>query len=195
MRMAEAEHRVFFDGRECIWMSIAIMPTPRRHGDVTLRVHQEVAIRLVSQPAVKGVLLWHTVGSGKTISALASAYHLWETGVAARTVIVTTLTVTQQFKKEQARLRLPAGFKATYVIHENLAKIVRERPGLFDGCVLVLDECHVFGNYESDMTRAALQAAEAASKTVLLTGTPVFNYSPAQTKIEHLYEAVFLYWV
>lgn len=142
-----------------------------------LKPHQVQVVNRCMQPDVLGVLIYFTVGSGKTLAAIAACEVLMRCYThkpIKGAVIVVPASLTANFKKELRKFRIN---DTRYTIL-SIEKFVKHQPNL-DDKVLVIDEAHNLRSAEGKMSTAIRASARHAAKIILLTGTPVANF-PAE---------------
>jgi SNF2 family DNA or RNA helicase len=114
--------------------------------------------RLKEKP---GVLVYHGLGSGKTLTSLAATQ-------GEKPDVVVPASLRQNYAKEVKKHT--TGHKPNIMSFE---KAVKTPPS---GGTLVVDEAHMLGIPESQRTQKMIQNAKAYKKRILLTGTPIRNY-------------------
>jgi hypothetical protein len=119
-----------------------------------IRVQQ----RLGKKP---GVLVYHGLGSGKTLTSLAATQ-------GDETDVVVPAALRQNYAKEVQKHT--TGHKPNIMSYE---KAVKTPP---TGHALVVDEAHMLGRTDSKRTQEMIQKARDYDKRILLTGTPIRNY-------------------
>lgn len=133
-------------------------------GDVQLQPHQErVVDKLLS--GQNRLLLFHGLGSGKSLSALAGAEALGQPYTA-----VVPASLRENIKAEQRRWtdkRLPIQVMS-------YTQLASGMPVSHPGTV-ILDEIQKLRNPETAQTRASTRLAESAKNLIVLSGTPVTN--------------------
>lgn len=135
-------------------------PSPWR-GQVSLQPHQERAIeRLRRAP---GVLLYHGLGSGKTISSIAAGARL---GLDAHAVVPAALR--ENYRKELAKVQPQTQFDVSS--YDAFAK----GPGA-DNRLLIADEGQRLRDPSSRRSVAMLAASQRAAKRLVLSATPIQN--------------------
>jgi SNF2 family DNA or RNA helicase len=143
-----------------------------RFDDTELKPHQERVVRFMMDSNERGMVLFHTVGSGKTITALAVARCLLKPGI--KIVVATPASVKKQFERELEKLGVPdVAERTTFVTHQGLA--TQYRSIVNSKTILVIDEAHNFKNMDGVRTQAAINASHVAYKVLLLTATPITN--------------------
>jgi SNF2 family DNA or RNA helicase len=136
---------------------------PYWEGDISLKPHQErFHRRLQNSP---GVLAYHGLGSGKTISAITAAPKL---GLDSEVVVPAALR--PNYRKELDKVQ-PKGTKSDIKSYEGFT--AKPNPA---GKLLIFDEAHRLQDPETRRTDAALNQAPKAAKRIALTGTPIQNH-------------------
>ena len=137
-----------------------------------LKPHQERVVQFMMNSNERGMILFHTVGSGKTITAIAVARCLLKPGL--KIVVATPASVKKQFAAELDKLGIPdVAERTTFVTHQGLA--TQYRSIVDRKTILIIDEAHNFKNMDGVRTQAAINASHVAYKVLLLTATPVTN--------------------
>ena len=131
-----------------------------------LREHQRDAVQLFRN-SVKGILVYHVVGSGKTLTGISCA----RAYPRRKSYYITPAAVIPQYK----RYLNPSEKKNIYS-YEKFSDMVKEKKVPND-CILVLDEAHRLRNSNGIIARNILNFAKTkAFKTVFLSGTPMYNF-------------------
>lgn len=130
---------------------------------ITLQEHQQrVADKLANQ---RGLIAYHGLGSGKTITGINAAEKYGTNG----TVVVTPAKLQDNFRKELKTY----GAKGKYDIY-SYEKFLRDNPDTTNKFLLV-DEAHKLRNSNTARSQGLLSASRKANKTLLLSGTPIQN--------------------
>lgn len=130
--------------------------------ETELQPHQERVVRRLEKKP--GLLVYHGLGSGKTLSSLAATQGM-------KTDVVVPAALRANYAKEVKTHT--TGHRPNVMSYE---KAIKE-PG--SGKALVVDEAHALGDPSSKRTQAILAATPKYDRRVLLTGTPIRNY-PAE---------------
>lgn len=129
--------------------------------EVILQEHQvRIARRLQTQ---RGLLVYHGLGSGKTITAINAAEDY------GGAVVVVPASLQENFKKEVVKL----GAKGQYDVY-SYEMFTSRKPDVA-GRMLILDEAHRIRNTATARYKAVAEQAGGAEKVLLLTGTPMQN--------------------
>lgn len=113
-----------------------------------------------------GILLYHTMGSGKTITALLSVYQFPN-----EIIIIGPKSSRKTFDDEILRLKLNND-RFTFYTFTKVKTTMYNDLEFFSGKSVIIDEAHHLRN-EVGFLSSLLRFS---SKLVLLTGTPVINY-------------------
>ena len=139
--------------------------------EISLQPHQQDVVKKVQDQLDKQnkarLLLYHSLGSGKTLSGLSAAD---ATKIPYTAVVPAALR--NNLRKEQEKFIDPQTATPSSVMsHTAVGKgDVIEHPQS-----ILVDETHRFRNPESAQATNLMNAAEKAKQVVLLTGTPVVN--------------------
>lgn len=110
------------------------------------------------------MLIYHTLGSGKTLAALAAGDRAGDAMTA-----VTPAAVRPQFKGEYDKY-IDGGPDINVGSYNQLAQ-----GGLAPAKTMIFDEAHRLRNPDAKQTAAAIAAAQQAKHLYLLTGSPIVN--------------------
>ena len=137
-----------------------------------LLAHQRRVVQFMMDTQQRGIILFHSLGSGKSITSIAIARCLADMAKDnIRVVVATPSSVQKQFEREIVRLQIP-NIRYEVVTHHHLAK----HPDIIDSkTIMIVDEAHNFRNSEGKITQGALEAAARAYKVILASATPVVN--------------------
>ena len=131
--------------------------------DVTLQPHQKNVLSNLSKEEIKGLLLFHGLGSGKTLSAIASTSD-------GPTDFVVPASLRENARKEFKKFTNKN--QANVRSYEDFRKKGPSRKYKN----LVLDEAHRISNPEAMSSKALINNAHKYNKKVLLSGSPIKNH-------------------
>ena len=135
-----------------------------------LKPHQQKVVNYMKTSDVRGILLYHKVGTGKTITSIAIA----ELYNKKKIVIVPASMRTQwvtELKKMKVNLK---NYKIiSYQRFLNDAKNGNLKS--FDDLVAIVDEAHRIRSADGIISTLAVKLLQSAYKVILLTGTPMIN--------------------
>ncbi len=135
--------------------------------DIKLKPHQLIPIKFLKNN--RSVILYHSTGSGKTITALKSVYQFDKD-----IIIIGPKSSRKAFFDEMDKFDLNP-LRVTFYTYAKIKLILEsELDILTDKCVIV-DEAHNLRN-ETTNNLTVITALTFAHKVVLMTATPVINY-------------------
>ena len=129
------------------------------------------------------MLVHHTMGSGKTLTALSAALSMLACRIVTSVVVLVPTTLKPYWVSQAVRVGFPAGTLTVESHRRWLDHFAAGQQQLQAGTLLVVDEVH---NMRGDITEAKaakgrcmaanfVSACSVASKVMLLTGTAVVN--------------------
>lgn len=148
--------------------------SPNSTTKIKVQPHQNKVIRYYLQTSSKGLIVYHSVGSGKTITALMTAKALYKK-FKMPSVIVCPSSVLPGFTEEIEKV-----FRKEYSFVQIFTPItfiqqLTKNPQFTVGKLLIVDEAHNFRTNDGKITTQMITACRLAAKVMLLTGTPVHN--------------------
>jgi superfamily II DNA or RNA helicase len=174
---------------------------------VTLRDHQARVVRFMRRSSRKGLIVYHGVGSGKTVTAagvikcllscdnISTIQHNNNTNntngtsklVVTKAIVLVPVSVQKQWEQSMSKLLGPSiTNKVTIGTHHKWLRDFQDNEVDARGALLVVDEAHAFRTEikhhsekksEGKMAESLLDACSQASKVLFLTGTPIVNYA------------------
>jgi superfamily II DNA or RNA helicase len=147
-----------------------------KYESIVLQKHQLKLVKFISQPSAKGILVFHSVGSGKTITSLAAARCLLEKFPLKFVQVITNASLTGNFLKEISNLKLK--FKNKISVDSYASFLVKAKKTELScrDTVLVVDESQGINGQSSSRFKWIFECAKQAPKVILLSATPVKNY-------------------
>lgn len=143
-----------------------------------LHEHQKLLCNfLIKNKDSKGILVFHSTGSGKTITSIISIHCLFSINPKISTIIITTSSIFKQFENELKKLKMFEQYpnKISLMSYNKFFNSLKK--GLID-CKnknLIIDEAHNFTNFKSARSKQLLECTKLSNKTLLLTATPLRN--------------------
>jgi SNF2 family DNA or RNA helicase len=144
--------------------------------DVTPQEHQKKVVDALNDPKTHGILVFHGLGTGKTITSILAAQKYLVDHPGSNCIVVLSASVREQFGAEIKRV--------VGATHPRFAIVSRERflkmSGTGHCCsgkdVLIVDEVHNLRNPgKGKMTAAVKKCAMDSAKVILLSATPLVN--------------------
>jgi SNF2 family DNA or RNA helicase len=135
---------------------------------VSLKPHQQRVVNRLKQPGTTGLLAQHGLGSGKTLSSIAS----WDALGRPRTAVIVPAALQENYRKELTKWVGQVPPNVNIMSQQRVAR----QGGLLGPApeLMIVDEQHK-AREQSSALRAAL-ANIKAKKKLLLTGTPIYNH-------------------
>lgn len=161
----------------------------KKYDDIVLKPYQEKVIDFFLKSKDKGLIIFHAVGSGKSVTALATSKCLLAKFPDKCVIILTPSSVIQQFKQELIRMKIPDEISKRINIYTHQTWLDRYKTKQVNSLdsILIIDEAHKFKNFKEDKPRRSekkvlstysdymASAAKEAFKVILLTATPLEN--------------------
>ena len=137
--------------------------------------HQKKICNFIVNKKNRGVLVFHTVGSGKTITALMSAKCLMEKYPDKHVVIATPASLVSNFTREINRLDLKFKNKIKVESYQKYTNAFENKGyNICKNSILIIDEVHNL-NGKGKRYDTFFNCAQQAFKVILLSATPVKN--------------------
>lgn len=161
--------------------------------DVTLKEHQKrVTEYIMNHMRQKGILLFHSVGSGKTITSITIVRCLLTKDPLKKVFVITPKSLVDNYEKEIKKLGVNFGNNVVVTTHSRfINKVDKEGVDFVKNSIIVVDEAHNFKGdirYKKDRitnevigmrsgykAKVLMDATKVASKVILLTATPIQN--------------------
>jgi superfamily II DNA or RNA helicase len=145
--------------------------------DLTIKKHQlSVANHLFNN---KGAIVVHSVGTGKTLSAVATAQCLLLNDKIKKVIVVTPTSLQENFKSQMKMYGVQKNeFKKYhfFTIQQLVNDIEKKQIINSENSLLIIDEAHNLRTLDGSRTKEILKYAKKAEKILLLTATPLINY-------------------
>lgn len=161
-------------------------PPQRARGVAGLAPHQRACVEHLRER--RTLLIAHTLGSGKTLTALAAAADfVARRGPASLVVVVAPKSVCPHFAAERAKHRVPIPpGQIEIVTYDRFARMHFDYTAVAErGVMAIFDEAHVMRNTRTRRALKAVEFAKHCARVVLLTAT-VFINAPADLHIAKL---------
>jgi len=135
---------------------------------IVLKKHQQIPVEYMKDH--RALLLYHSTGSGKTISALIAMYQFPE-----NIIIIGPKSSKKAFYDDIKKLELDAS-RFKFYTYTKIKKLIKETSiDILAEFSIILDEAHALRNETMD-NMMLISALELVKRIVLLTATPVINY-------------------
>ena len=145
--------------------------------DLTIKKHQmSVANHLFHN---RGAIVVHSVGTGKTLSAIATAQCLLLNKLVEKVIVVTPTSLQGNFISQMKMYGLEKDdFKQYhfYTIQKLVNDIENKKATSADKSLIIIDEAHNLRTIDGSRIEPILKYAKKTEKILLLTATPLINY-------------------
>ena len=134
---------------------------------ITLKDHQVIPIEFMKNH--RGLLLYHSTGSGKSLTALFSMYQF------PNEIIIIGPKSSKKAFMDNIKISELDPSRVTFYTYTKIKKILEDKITFFKNKTVIVDEAHILRN--STMYNLYIASAlQLATKILLLTATPVVNY-------------------
>lgn len=143
---------------------------------LTLKRHQlNVANFLIKE---RGVIVVHSVGTGKTLTAIATAQCLLIRKQVDKVIVITPTSLQDNFKKQMKMYSSKIDFKNyTFYTIQSLVVLLENNENLnSQNSLVIIDEAHNLRTLDGIRFKYIEKYLKKASKVLLLTATPLINY-------------------
>ena len=145
--------------------------------DLTIKKHQlNVANHLIDN---RGAIVVHSVGTGKTLCAIATAQCLLLNNIVRKIIVVTPTSLQENFKSQMRMYGLnEIKFNKYhfYTIQKLVNDINNHKSTSVDNSLIIIDEAHNLRTIDGSRIEPILKYAKKAKRILLLTATPLINY-------------------
>jgi SNF2 family DNA or RNA helicase len=144
---------------------------------IPLKEHQRKLIEVLNKR--RGLIAIHSTGSGKTLTAVTASQCFLDENPSHKVIVITPVSLQGNFKKEMkgygANVDDPRYFFYTIAgFNKAVEKGSVER---CNQCMLIVDEAHNIRTMGGAQASTIIEYSKRAKKVLLLTATPVVNYS------------------
>jgi superfamily II DNA or RNA helicase len=143
---------------------------------LSLKKHQlNVANFLIKE---RGVIVVHSVGTGKTLTAIATAQCLLIKKQVDKVIVITPTSLQDNFKKQMKMYSNKINFKnyTFYTIQSLVVKLENNENLCCPNSLVIIDEAHNLRTLDGIRFKYIERYIKKASKVLLLTATPLINY-------------------
>jgi superfamily II DNA or RNA helicase len=134
---------------------------------IKFKPHQQKVLDYFKKNEPRGILLFHGLGSGKTITSLGIT-NLYKNNV----VCIVPASMRTQWVKEIKKMGLSEK-KYNIMSYEGFATLIENKKEI-DNKIIIIDEAHRLRN-SGGISKKVVEMTRDAFKVILLTGTPMVN--------------------
>lgn len=146
--------------------------------DLTIKKHQlNVANHLYNN---RGVIVVHSVGTGKTLTAIATAQCLLYNDIIKNVIVVTPTSLQQNFINQMMMYGVESQDiynNYTFYTIQGIVNAIQNKDVVSpSNSLIIIDEAHNLRKINSSRFDVIFKYSKKASKIMLLTATPLINY-------------------
>lgn len=150
-----------------------------KDSNITLKKHQlKVSNQLVK---TRGVIAVHSVGTGKTLTAISSSQCLLNKGLVEHIIVITPTSLQKNFITQSVAYGLTKKqidkYYTFYTIQGISNAVEASRAIGPSKSLIIIDEAHNLRTIGGSRFDSIFKYAKKAEKILLLTATPLINYS------------------
>ena len=136
---------------------------------IQLKPHQQKVVNYMKDTDCRGIILYHGLGSGKTITSIA----ITQIYPDKKVIVVVPAPMRIQWKDELEKMKVNIS-NYTVLSYEGFSSGIKNKPDMVDDRIVILDEAHRIRN-PGKISTIINRSLKEASKVILLTGTPMVN--------------------
>jgi superfamily II DNA or RNA helicase len=145
---------------------------------IQLKKHQlSVSNQLVKE---RGVIAVHSVGTGKTLTAIATSQCLLNKGIVEHIIVITPTSLQKNFISQALQYGLTEkqlDSRYTFYTIQGISNAVEQGKAISPNkSLIVIDEAHNLRTIGGSRFNSIFKYAKKADKILLLTATPLINY-------------------
>lgn len=142
--------------------------------NITLQEHQRKIIKFILKPSVRGVLVYHSMGSGKSLTSVVAVKCLLEKYPEKKAIIITPANLVSTFEREMKKIHLDTKKIEIYSYNKFITGGHK-----CSGSIIIVDESHNLNGVSSERFKKIYECTKKAFKVILLSATPIRN-SPSE---------------
>jgi SNF2 family DNA or RNA helicase len=123
----------------------------------------------------RAIIAVHSVGSGKTLSAVIASNCFLQSNPNSTVYVVTPTSLQQNFKDEMTNSGFEDDPRIIFYTYQAFANAMESKEIQCKSSMLIVDEAHNLRNVDGVRTNAVIECASKAKKVMLLTATPMIN--------------------
>ena len=141
--------------------------------NIKLQYHQKKAITFIMNPKNHSILLFHSLGAGKTLASLAMANCLMTNYPGKNVLVITPASLTSTFSREAKRMKLT--FEPTIESFDIFINREKKERRNCKNTIVIVDEVQGLNGETSVRFKRIFNCVKNAFKVILLSATPVKN--------------------
>ena len=141
-----------------------------------LRDHQKAVLQYMDKH--RGLIVYHKVGSGKTLTAISVSQCYLDKNPTHRVMVIAPAGLIHNFKDEMTKSYVNLKFPERYEFYsyQKFTSLVKKnKKPMCQNTLVIIDEGHNLKNPKGINAKNVLSCTEKANKVLILTGTPLYN--------------------
>ena len=144
--------------------------------DIQIKPHQiSVANQLIH---TRGVIVFHSVGVGKTITSIATSQCLLLSNIIKHVIVITPTSLQENFKQQMKKYNEDIDFSLYFFYTiQGITNAIKNKT--VENCkkaLVIIDEAHNLRTLDGSRYQSIYDYCLKAEKILLLTATPLINY-------------------
>ena len=141
-----------------------------------LRDHQKAVLQYMDKH--RGLIVYHKVGSGKTLTAISVSQCYLDKNPTHRVMVIAPAGLIHNFKDEMTKsyVNLKSPERYEFYSYQKFTSLVKKnKKPMCQNTLVIIDEGHNLKNPKGINAKNVLSCTEKANKVLILTGTPLYN--------------------
>ena len=138
--------------------------------EIKLKPHQNKVVKYMKTSNARGIILYHGLGSGKTITSIAIS-KLYNKTV----IIIVPASMRNQWKEELNKMNVKNTNYKLYSFEGFLNYVELNEIKSLKNNIVIVDEAHRIRSVKGKTSSILVSLLQTAMKVILLTGTPMVN--------------------
>jgi SNF2 family DNA or RNA helicase len=144
--------------------------------EVDLQSHQKNVVKFIEKnPNKKGIIIFHGLGSGKTITSIVILRCLLKNDSTKEAIVLTPTSLIDNYQNELKKFKFEEKEKIRVMSYMKFINEYKSNKVTCNNKIIVIDEAHNFKATSGSMALEMLTCSSNASKVILLTATPIQN--------------------
>jgi superfamily II DNA or RNA helicase len=152
-----------------------------KESDVVLKKHQLSVSNKLVKSDIRGVIATHSVGTGKTLTAISASQCLLNKGIVEHIIVITPTSLQKNFiiqAKQYGLTDKQLDRYYTFYTIQGITNAVENSKAISPAnSLVIIDEAHNLRTEGGSRFDSILKYTKKAEKVLLLTATPLINYA------------------
>ena len=136
---------------------------------IKFKPHQKKVIEYMKKTGQRGIILYHGLGSGKTITSIGIAETMHN-----KVIVIVPASMRTQWDEELDNVKVKDKSRYNIMSYEGFLKDA-DKISSINEKIIIMDEAHRIRTTTGKIASTALKILQNAYKVILLTGTPMVN--------------------